>query len=311
MGEGEAVLKYILTDINDIETSFKNPISMSIVSSEDAPADSFKAIFAVSGKIPEIYSVKVLKGGEVIFFGFVDEQIETFADNGILIEIRARGPASVLLDNEAMPQTYCMPTMKILYERHFRPLGFKGVKGGEKAFPGDLVISKGMSEWQVLSNYCEKFCKSKPVIRDDLVIETGENYQPDMIYIGENSPIIKMSRTINRGAPISDIYARTYIAGGYDMYFQNEMAKNHKINRRRYFNCADSKYKSILYADNIIKSTNRKYESYFIDISGILGCKVRDRLQIKNKRGEMRINELHYILDSSGEHTRIYAEVIV
>ncbi len=305
------MLKYILKDINDVETAFEHPLSMSIVSSEDAPADSFRAVFAVSGKIPELYSVRVLDGGEVVFFGFVDEQTETVADKGILLEISARGPESVLLDNEAMPQTYCMPTMKILFERHFEPLGFKGVVGGERAFPGDLVISKGMSEWQVLSNYCEKFCKSRPVVRSDLVIETGENSQPDTIYLGENSSIIKISRTISRNAPVSDIYVRTYFAGGYEMYVGNETAKKHRIQRKRYFNCADSKYRSVLYADNIIKNSNGKYERYTIDLSGILGCKVGDTLMVRNRRGKMKIDELHYILDGSGEHTRIYAEVIV
>ncbi len=305
------MLKYILTDINNVETTLKNPLNMSIVSSEDAPADSLKAVFAVSGAIPELYAVRVLDGSEIIFYGFVDEQTEMVADRGSLLEIKARGPESVLLDNEAMPQTYCMPTMKILYERHFKPLGFKGIEGGDKPFPGDLVISKGMSEWQVLSNFCEKFCKSKPVVRSDLVIETGENFRPDTICIGENSPIIKISRTLKRMAPISDIYARTYIAGGYEMYFHNDMAKKHNITRKRYFNCVDGKYRSVLYADDIIKNSNGKYESYVIDVSGIIGCKVRDRLRLRNKREEMKIDELHYILDSSGEHTRIYAEVIM
>lgn len=304
------MLKYILNDVNDFESEFRNPVNMSIVSSRDAPADSFRAVFAVCGKIPELYSVKVLDGSDIIFFGFIDEQTETMTDNGVLLEISARGPESILLDNEAMPQTYCMPTMKILFERHFKPLGFKGVVGGEKAFPGDLVVSKGMSEWQVLSNFCKKFCNTGPIVRSDLVIETGENSQPDTIYIGENSPIIKISRTISRSAPISDIYSRTYLAGGYEMYIQNEMAKSHKIKRRRYFNCADSKYKSVLYADDIIRNSNSKYEKYNIELSGIIGCRVGDTVRLRNKRREMRIEELHYILDSGGEHTRIYAEVI-
>lgn len=305
------MLKYLLTDVNKIQTELRNPLSMSIVSSEDAPADSFRAVFAVSGNIPELYSVKVSSGSEVIFFGFVDEQSETAAGDGILLEVTARGPEALLLDNEALPQTYCMPTMKILFERHFKSLGFAGVEGGEKAFPGDLVISKGMSEWQVLSDYCEKFCKSKPFVRSDMVIETGENHKPDTIYLGGNNSFIKIRRTLKRCMPVSDIYVRTYNAGKYEMYFGNETAEKHKIIRKRYFNCADSKYRSVLYADNIIKNSNRKYESYDIDAGGIIGCRVGDILKLENRRREMIINELHYILDSKGEHTRIYAEVIV
>ncbi len=305
------MLKYILCDVYNMETALKKPLSMSIVSSEDAPADSLNAVFAVSGRIPEISSVKVLSGTETVFFGYVDEQTETKTKGGVLLEIKARSLEAVLLDNEALPQTYCMPTLKILFERHFKPLGFAGIDGGDRPFPGDMVISKGMSEWQVLSSYCEEFCKTKPHIRSDFVIETGENREADTIFLGANSPAVKISRTIRRSALISDIYARTYAGGGYEMHFANETAKKHKLNRRRYFNSADSKHRSVLYADDIIKGTNRKYESYNIDLSGILVCRVGDKLKLRNKREEMVISELHYILDSNGEHTRIYAEVIV
>lgn len=303
------MLKYILTDINSVETVMNNPFSMSIVSSDDAPADSFKAVFVVSGRIPEIYSVKVLSGAEVIFLGYVDEQTETVAENGVLLEIKARSLAAVLLDSEAMPQTYCMPSLRLLFERHFRPLGIKGYEGTDSAIPGELGVSKGMNEWQVLENFCDKFLGTKPYITNDGIIHTGENRQCDTVFLSGDNPKMRVSRTLRRKALISDIYARTHISGGYEMHFVNEKADKHMVNRCRYVNTVDSKHRSILYIDDIISAANHKYESYIFDIGGIVICRVGDTLRLDGTNKNMKIKELHYVLDSKGEQTRIYAEV--
>ena len=53
------MLRYVLTDVNGQATSFFKPVSMNIVTSLDAPADSFKASFYVSGEIPVINSAAV------------------------------------------------------------------------------------------------------------------------------------------------------------------------------------------------------------------------------------------------------------
>ena len=147
------MLKYILTDTSGIVTGLSEPVSMNLVSSSDAPADSLRITFALSGDIPVVYSVRVQNGGDTVFFGYADEQTETVCGSGVLLTVKARSLAAVLLDNEACPQVYCLPTMEMLFQRHFRPLGFEGYTGGDRVCRGDLVISKGMSEWQVLSRF--------------------------------------------------------------------------------------------------------------------------------------------------------------
>ena len=99
------MLKYILTDIKGKVTSFSKPLNMTVISSSGAPADSFSGVFAVSGRIPEILSVKVMNGIEIVFFGYVDEQTEITEAGGTFLEIKARSIESILLDNEASPQT--------------------------------------------------------------------------------------------------------------------------------------------------------------------------------------------------------------
>lgn len=50
-----------------------------------------------------------------MFRGIVDEQIETISESGIILEINARSLAALLLDNEAMPQSCCLPDMQLLW----------------------------------------------------------------------------------------------------------------------------------------------------------------------------------------------------
>lgn len=304
------MLNYELTDINGMKTVFTKPLQMSIVSSEDAPADSFSAVFSVTGSIPEIYSVCVRNGTDILFLGFVDEQTEETAANGVLLKIRARSSESLLLDNEAMPCRYCMPSLQLIYERHLKPLGFKAFEGTKKSCIGELVISKGMSEWQVLKNFCEKFYGTSPYISNDMIVHTGENRTADTLLINANDSTIKIVRKLKRSAVISDIYARTYRAGGYEMHFGNDFAAKHGIVRKRYVNTLESGKNSILFTKKLLDESSGKYESYLIEKNGIIRCHVGDFIRMAGISENVRVSEIHYVMTGKGEHTRIYCEVM-
>ena len=302
------MLKYILTDIKGKVTSFSKPLNMTIISSSGAPADSFSGVFAVSGRIPEILSVKVMNGAEMIFFGYVDEQTEIAEGGGSFLEIKARSIESILLDNEALPQTYCLPSMSYIFERHFRPLGFHKYIGSNQSYNGELMIRKGMSQWDVLENFCEKFVKVKPYVSADGVIDISGVVKNGSVFLGRKN-IISVRKSLKRSAVISDIYARTYNAGGYDTHMKSKEADGRSIRRVRYVNAVNSKGKTVPYVQNIIDRTDKSYENYIIDNAGIISCGVGDELTVEGMKSKLKIKELHFVLNTKGEYTRIYAEV--
>ena len=245
------MLTYIIKDIKGKETEFKKPVSVNIVSSEDAPADSLYAVFAVSGAVPVLEGIEVLEGSERIFRGKIDSQTIEKNNKGLLLTVKARSIECVLLDNEALPQTYCMPSMPLLMKRHFEPLGFYDFVGTEKAFNGELNITKGMSEWGVLSAFCRHFMNTVPRIdRNGAINITGEESK-EIVYLSSDR-CLSVKNTLTRSNLISDIYARTYTAGGYEMPLENEFAKSLGVKRIRYVNSIDSESRTVLSTKEMI-----------------------------------------------------------
>lgn len=76
-----------------------------------------------------------------------------------MLEIAARSMAALLLDNEAIPQTYAYPSLPLLFERHGKPYGFTEWEGEPSGFSVPFTITKGMSEWEVLSLFCSRYLK--------------------------------------------------------------------------------------------------------------------------------------------------------
>ncbi len=77
---------------------------------------------------------KFAEEGEVVFFGPVDELQRRFSSEGCMLEIVARSMAALLLENEAIPQTYAYPSLPLLFERHGKPYGFTEWEGNPADF---------------------------------------------------------------------------------------------------------------------------------------------------------------------------------
>ena len=302
------MLRYILKDIYGNETALKKPLKVSFVSSEDAPADRLTAAFAVKEVFQPLMSVEVLDRTERIFFGYVDTQTDEQTVNGIILTVSARSLACVLLDNEALPQTYCMVSMRDLMERHFAPLGLTHFKGTNKTFDDEFIVSKGMSEWAVLSEFCKKFTGTSPKIDRNGVIDISGESDGKAVYISSDRCISK-KHTLKRHLLISDIMVRAETSNGYVMPFEDDFANSLGIKKRRYLNAADSKNLSPLSAVRILENADNHYEQVFLNVSGCVICTVGTELILDNEDKKYIIKEIQYSLSDKGEHTGIYAEV--
>lgn len=303
------MLKYILTDIDGQTTHLSKSLSMSFVSSSDSPADSLRVTFAVDSPAEEIYSVKVLDGAETVFFGYADEQTETVSGNGIILTVKARSLAALLLDNEAMPQVYCLPTMDIIFEQHLKALGFTDYSGENYVCKGDLIITKGMSEWEMLCLFCSISGIEKPYVTSDGSLTIGKKRETDTVFLDSDSPKVKFSRIIKRNALISDIYIRTSKDDGYNYHMENNYAKKHKGTKIRYFNSADNFRRSPAYAGKLMTAGNHAFINCTAEIPGIVSCRTGDSLKISGKREKYIITEVRYNSGQDGERTIITAEV--
>lgn len=302
------MLSIILTDVKGKKTKFNHPVKFNLIRSEDAPADGLYLLLSIEGRTNEIVKAEVFLDGDKIFYGWVDEQTEKTNKNGSVLEIKARSPEALLLDNEAMPQTYCLPSFGIIFERHFRPLGFTGYHAPEKNYNGELVISKGMSQWDVLKDFCDKFTGTKPFVRYDGVIDIMGGIMCRDVLIGKTK-IISLSHKFKRSALISDIIARTYHAGSYKMSFKGKKAHSLDVRRQRYVNVVGSRLRSIADVKKMISDAESVYESVEILYDSWLNCDKGDILSVEGEKQKYIIREIQMSADASGEKTRLLAEV--
>lgn len=305
------MLTYLFKDVNQKEFLLKNPLNSHIIFSEDAPADSLSAVFSVTGKIPVLTSVKVENAGELIFQGIIDEQTETLSQNGMLLEIKARSLAALLLDNEACPQIYYSPSFDLLMKRHFNRLGFHQYIGNDNKHNGELHITKGMSEWKVLKNYCQYFLNTSPVITKDGIINISGNHTQEITYIQNfRRTLISLIHKRKPSVLLSDVYTRTYMAGGYEMYLPVKKAEELGVKRRRYIDSINSSSRTVQSALKILEKSQRNYEEYITESAGCMICEVGSQILIEELNLCLRVKEIIYTLNKNGEKTKIRAEVI-
>ena len=141
------------------------PRTLKILQSYDTPAHNMIATFPYEYPLPNAVRAKVYYKGKEIFDGNVDEQIISVSKSGYILTIDAR-TSSELLDNEAYPTTYHNPSLHEIYRVHAKPYGIKGVVGNG-ILNGDFTVTKGTSEWEVISEFCKTLFNVQPQITYD------------------------------------------------------------------------------------------------------------------------------------------------
>lgn len=161
------------------------PARVRLNRSVEAPADALSAVFPFQGDVGNLTALRVLEeDGTVCFEGIVDEQTLAF-DTGAQMKLEARSRAALLLDNEAAAETMMNPTLALIFARYFAPHGFDGFLGDGGAFPGELTVAKGMSEWQAAALFCRKFLGVAPRVENGLLNASGSGPEGTLRFGGE------------------------------------------------------------------------------------------------------------------------------
>lgn len=100
-----------------------SPLSCRIEYEQGVPADALTAVFPYMFDIPQLAYMMVQKDKKPVFTGVVDEQRFLSVEGEGTVMLSARSLAALLLDNEAMPQSYNSPDAQTIFMRHIQPLG--------------------------------------------------------------------------------------------------------------------------------------------------------------------------------------------
>lgn len=289
------------------------PISVKMNKSSDTPVDDLYAVFCYTSHIEELKYIKIYFSDEIIFDGIIDEQIVEISDLGILFKIYARSMAALLVDNCALPQTYINTSLETIFNRHVKPYGFTNFIGNNKCFSSEFIVYKGMSEWDVLKDFCEIFLNTKPKVTYNGVINALGTYNGNKnVCLNNSSENIKyksISRNIKRYNKISEIFVKANGALYYDFRVADESAVNAGVKRKRYLNISDDVRTPVGYAQSVIDEANRKANEIVVSCVGFvntdIGCTVQIDDKILGKLNNMFISKMKYTMDSYGEITEL------
>ena len=132
------------------------PAQLLLDRTEDTPADRLTAAFEGDAGIREELAEMTLRAaGGTVFSGLVDTQQIRTDGAGIRLQLDGRSDAAVLLDNEALPQTYYRLTLGDLCRLLLAPYGFGGpVLDLPDRWLASFVIPKGTSVWEAVERFC-------------------------------------------------------------------------------------------------------------------------------------------------------------
>ncbi len=281
-----------------------NPVSVKISRDEDAPADGFSGTFPGSG-FPELSHVKAYDGNTLYFYGIIDEQSEVYETGGISLKLAARSMAAPLLDNEAEPQTYTGPSLQAIYLRHAAPYGLKGCLGKQGSQGGKLTVSKGMSDWQVVEQFCTSFLGVVPKVTAAGVLDaSGMRSGKSALFGTGGYPLLSASVRRKPYALLSDLYVQTEKGGAYSAHLQSRKADASGIRRKRYVFFASTRD-----AELLLRQAERDAWEIELEAAGWPDLEIGGGASVRDSRlGKWEgliVSSLHLFLDSSGKRCRL------
>lgn len=231
-------MKYCCYTVTGKEVPLLPPISAIINAHEDAPADDMTVVFPLLEKPPEIVSIRVWQEEQPVFSGIVDEQIIQVTQSGTVLKIVARSRAALLLDNEAMPQEYINPSLTLLYQRHVEPYGFCGFIGNGDPFQTKMTVTKGISQWQVIEEFCISCFGTIPRVTADNYIDCSGATPAGMLvfdnYNEQANSYLSITYRDKFFKRISELYVQPKLGQPYTSLFHDERAHKLGIERRRF-----------------------------------------------------------------------------
>lgn len=304
-------MNFIATTVDGENIHLKFPLKVEINKSQDAPADDLEVTFLNNFEIPEIKSIKAYNEGDLIFDGIVDVQEYLKNNKGKFLNIISRSKAAILLDNEAYPQVYYTPSLFTIFNRHVKPYGFSKFIGDDKSFSTKFIVNKGMSEWEVLENFCVDYLKINPQVTVDGVIDvSGKNKNKQLLFSNSKVNAIKYSSiTISnkRYKIYSEVFAKEVGKGEYNLHIENDAAINRDIKRKRYINLTNNEKATLSYAKNVVKTSNESSLEINLNCPCKVFAKIGDLVNLDdelfNQEENLFVYKIKYILDSSSERT--------
>lgn len=289
--------------------SLPHPVSVTLSRDMYTPADSLIAVFPSILK-EEVSSVAVYEGESEIFSGIADEQI-TVVGGDVKTKLVCRSTAALLLDNEAYPQTFTDISAGLIFKRYAKPLGFTHFTGEDRTVRGEFRVSKGMSCWQVVEDFCKKAYGTFPLVRGWCVNMEGGKSAGELVFSNDGAgfPYTGLEYNRLRCRLISQVRVKTSQGGEYSSFVEDAEARAQGVVRERFVNAADLSSKTLADADRLIATARQKSETLTLTVpfamTDVLTCSAAVCDSTAGEHRDFQVTGVRYSLSKKGESTRL------
>lgn len=181
-------------------------------------------------ELPKIKEVYINYNGNQIFKGFLDKQVFEKNEKGRFLHIEARGVASLLIDNEAVPSTFYNVDLRRIYDKYIGVYNNFSNRISSRKRAYELFISKGLSEWEAFCHSSLIITGRTPYMRGDRYIVCG--YFEKRHKIEHN--IISVKNIYNPSKILSHVIMRDE-NGTYTKLYKNSHPESIGIYHKRYY----------------------------------------------------------------------------
>ena len=303
---------YKAKTIDDKIIDLGTPLEVTLNQAEDIPADDLELKFLCCGKIRELKELYVIKNNKNIFSGIVDAQKVSIDSSGIFLNLISRSKVALLLDNEAIPQTYYVPSLLNIFNRHIKPYGFDFIIGDMRTFSNEFIVSKGMSEWEVLESFCADYLRVYPKINYDGTINATGKFMGNNILFSNVKSGVHYSgiyENLNRYEIYSEVDVKATSVDSYSTIVKNDDVINKGISRRRLLNASNNVKTPALCGELLISKSIKNSYSICLNCPGNLDIHIGDKASLYDpillNIDNLVVSEIKYTLNKKGENTKV------
>ncbi len=295
--------------------SLNDTISMDYQASRFIPCDSLEVTLLAQHQNENFCELTASLDNFIFFEGIVDKQTLSFSKKGNLLMINCRNKTAWLVDNEVKPYIYFQLTSSELFKQYALPFGVLSHEFPYEAKKNFIQVKKGMSNWNVIEEFCRLVYQKTPYINQDrklvlnpinATIHTLSNHHSGATLF----PSLQIKRLNYK--LISRLFLKTATETYgyfYGVVLENENAKQKQVKRDRYYHSSNKLSASAkAEAEQIIKESNRNSYLVSVTVPLLMSARVGDQVKLYHdaiSQSNLVIIGMRYIINEKGLQTQL------
>ncbi|MGM9521829.1 MAG: hypothetical protein ACI3VB_05050 [Oscillospiraceae bacterium] len=281
----------------------------------DGGADAFEVTCCCdSGMrelLPKAVGFRAEEAGKMVFTGFIDECEMSLSGAGALLSISGRGPAAILMDNEARAGEYERCSIEDILREHVRPWDITDIEYGPLKTISNYSVTGGKSEWDVLREFSELSGGGEPRFSKEgaLLIGADSGRLMDLTKCG----VLSVRYRESRYGVISEVHVIGRTNGRESVVYNGDFIDRGGRSRRMIYVPNKTRYDAMRYTGEYqIERSERDAKVIFLELAEPFAAFAGDHAEIYSSA--LGISGRFYVRESEswacGEECGITLELI-